>query len=395
MRLLRCALHHHGPRDPHSRAPRPETREEQRGGGVRNLSELQGGARGRKGSGVRRGRKRVPRIKTACPTCEAPVFSRPARPQTYCSRACQWRSMGGRATTGASVCEACGEKIPPRPAGKYKGKLPRFCSRRCAGKAGGAAAPKPRGCVMCGAEFMAGHKRRTCSDECRVALSEETRAKKKVARERALAAIPCGVCGRRGWAALPFAKYCSAQCVAALKRQRYEDSYGRDRSPRPCIICDTSFSPEYGDKRRAFCSDRCRKRMNQGNVNRARHRGLPFERFDEQKVFIRDGWRCQLCGKKLDPKQRGTQRARAPVVDHIVALADPRSLGHVWENVQAACHPCNSSKRARSRGQLLIPGTRRPPRGGSRRHSSRKNLLQGPLRQLSSRACDSRFWVKG
>ena len=50
-------------------------------------------------------------------------------------------------------------------------------------------------------------------------------------------------------------------------------------------------------------------------------------------VFVRDGHRCQYCG------------ANAENIDHIV----PRSRGgeHVWENVVAACRPCNTRKEDR------------------------------------------------
>lgn len=50
-------------------------------------------------------------------------------------------------------------------------------------------------------------------------------------------------------------------------------------------------------------------------------------------VFVRDGHRCQYCG------------ANAENIDHIV----PRSRGgeHAWENVVAACRPCNTRKEDR------------------------------------------------
>lgn len=50
-------------------------------------------------------------------------------------------------------------------------------------------------------------------------------------------------------------------------------------------------------------------------------------------VFVRDDHRCQYCG------------ANAENIDHIV----PRSRGgeHVWENVVAACRPCNTRKEDR------------------------------------------------
>ncbi len=51
-------------------------------------------------------------------------------------------------------------------------------------------------------------------------------------------------------------------------------------------------------------------------------------------VFARDDYQCQYCG------------AHADSIDHIV----PRSRGghHSWENLVAACKPCNLSKRDRT-----------------------------------------------
>lgn len=61
-------------------------------------------------------------------------------------------------------------------------------------------------------------------------------------------------------------------------------------------------------------------------------------------VFGRDGGRCQYCG------------AKAESIDHV----RPRSRGgtHTWDNVVAACRPCNTKKRDR----LLSETTMRPHR---------------------------------
>ncbi|MFP4511899.1 MAG: HNH endonuclease [Acidimicrobiales bacterium] len=60
---------------------------------------------------------------------------------------------------------------------------------------------------------------------------------------------------------------------------------------------------------------------------------VPYERataLSRRAVFHRDGGRCQYCG------------GSAESIDHVV----PRSRGgsHVWENVVAACRPCNAAK---------------------------------------------------
>jgi 5-methylcytosine-specific restriction endonuclease McrA len=52
---------------------------------------------------------------------------------------------------------------------------------------------------------------------------------------------------------------------------------------------------------------------------------------NRRAVFARDGHRCQYCG------------ASAENIDHVI----PRSKGgpHAWDNVVAACRPCNTRKR--------------------------------------------------
>lgn len=64
---------------------------------------------------------------------------------------------------------------------------------------------------------------------------------------------------------------------------------------------------------------------------------VPYRRstaVSRRGVFARDDFRCQYCG------------ALADSIDHVV----PRSRGglHVWENVAAACRPCNLHKRDRT-----------------------------------------------
>lgn len=67
-------------------------------------------------------------------------------------------------------------------------------------------------------------------------------------------------------------------------------------------------------------------------------------------VFARDDYRCQYCGSQADS------------IDHVV----PRSRGgrDVWDNLAAACRPCNSAKRDRTpdeAGMRLIRPCDAPP----------------------------------
>ena len=93
---------------------------------------------------------------------------------------------------------------------------------------------------------------------------------------------------------------------------------------------------------------------------------VPFQHagsISRRGVFARDRWTCQYCGDRADS------------IDHV----RPRSRGgeHTWDNVVAACRPCNAKKRDRlvdeagmklrrrpsvpSRARLLAHGANRVP----------------------------------
>ncbi len=64
---------------------------------------------------------------------------------------------------------------------------------------------------------------------------------------------------------------------------------------------------------------------------------VPYVRrtaMSRRAIFARDDHRCQYCGDRADS------------IDHV----HPRSRGglHTWENVAAACRPCNLTKRDRT-----------------------------------------------
>jgi 5-methylcytosine-specific restriction endonuclease McrA len=67
---------------------------------------------------------------------------------------------------------------------------------------------------------------------------------------------------------------------------------------------------------------------------------------NRRAVFARDSARCQYCG------------GAAESIDHVV----PRSRGgqHVWENVVAACTPCNARKRDRLLAETTMALRGRP-----------------------------------
>jgi 5-methylcytosine-specific restriction endonuclease McrA len=67
---------------------------------------------------------------------------------------------------------------------------------------------------------------------------------------------------------------------------------------------------------------------------------------NRRAVFARDNNRCQYCG------------AAAENIDHVI----PRSKGgpHTWENVVAACRPCNARKQDRYLHETSFELRRKP-----------------------------------
>lgn len=128
-----------------------------------------------------------------------------------------------------------------------------------------------------------------------------------------------------------------------------------------CRICGARFHPEYGKHSwRETCSDACseeqskRRKRRKCQVYKARKRSTVIELFDPFDVFVRDKWRCQLCGRKLKKEHRGTKRVDAPELDHIIPIS--KGGEHSKRNTQCACRKCNQEKGARELGQLRLFG---------------------------------------
>jgi predicted nucleic acid-binding Zn ribbon protein len=142
---------------------------------------------------------------------------------------------------------------------------------------------------------------------------------------------------------------CSDECRKERERRR---SFQNNKSKkllieRKCKECEKLFIPEYGNKRRDFCSDKCLgKFIRKGNPRKSKERadyfGVLYEYINVFKVFDRDGWRCQICGKKTPKKNRGTNYSNAPELDHRIPMS--KGGDHLYKNVQCTCRKCNGSK---------------------------------------------------
>ncbi|GAD55003.1 HNH endonuclease [Limimaricola cinnabarinus] len=101
---------------------------------------------------------------------------------------------------------------------------------------------------------------------------------------------------------------------------------------------------------------------------------VAFTRFN---LFLRDGFRCQYCGSKGDL-----------TFDHVI----PRARGGVtsWENVVAACSPCNLRKGSRSLRQSGLHLTRAPRRPGAEELRDRGRRF--PPHHLHDSWIDFLYW---
>lgn len=120
-----------------------------------------------------------------------------------------------------------------------------------------------------------------------------------------------------------------------------------------CHRCSTPFlALSNGPWIAAYCSDRCSS-AHSNERRRARERNAFVEHVNRTKIFDRDGWRCQLCGK---PTKRGAvvPHHDAAVLDHILPLVHGGT--HEPANVQCAHFSCNSRKGAGGVDQLRLIG---------------------------------------
>ena len=165
-------------------------------------------------------------------------------------------------------------------------------------------------------------------------------------------------------------KYCSNECELVLSREaayvkyhenkeeilryvrkRYREEKGLELRKVECGVCGKEFKT--WNLRYKYCSKECAdkasyeqcsdSRRDQRRRRRARLRGAIVEKFNSKEIFMRDGWRCQICKRKIR-KNAKYPHPHSPTLDHIIPLA--KGGTHERKNVQLACFICNSKKSA-------------------------------------------------
>lgn len=216
-------------------------------------------------------------------------------------------------------------------------------------------------CNDCHKERQREYIRKVCrTDEYRSKQNQYLRTKARVNAETkcAIHSLICIVCGKLFTSRSRLNTICSDQCKEARKLELSRLCRERKDRYANCILCGNQF--KLGKSLRyKFCSDECckkygtiyrreytkthkRQRANPGHRQRAIKNGVVYMYINRIKVFKRDKWICQICGKKLSEKNIGTNKHNAPELDHIIPLS--RGGPHTYSNVQCACRKCNGEK---------------------------------------------------
>lgn len=198
-----------------------------------------------------------------------------------------------------------------------------------------------RKCLNCQSKLPKGKHRaaKYCSPRCTGAASKRRR---KVVSSEYVRNEACFHCGAILEGVKAGRQYCSDQC---WRREHFGYSHEALAS-RKCGHCGTALPTDARVNKRN-CSDRCTVLSNQV-VRRARRKNLPAEHFSRFAVFERDDWTCHICQAAVNPSLSWPD-PRSATLDHLIALNDPDSPGHVWVNVACAHARCNLSKNDRTR----------------------------------------------
>lgn len=164
---------------------------------------------------------------------------------------------------------------------------------------------------------------------------------------------------------------CCAWCFDAFKRSNMQQKYcvkcrqkqstiqrilkkGFQTGTCICNECGCTFVAMDRASMRKFCSNSCAKRNERRNQkHRRRERERSGGTISLAEIVKKHKGKCAICGVKT-VSHPGGFIANGATIDHIVPLA--KGGLHVMENIQLACHKCNSAKSDRIKGseQMLL-----------------------------------------
>ena len=274
-----------------------------------------------------------PKYDYTCQECGKRFKSTKSAGRKFCSQECYQNSLR---IWGTAECIVCGQIF--RTTGSNVTNL--YCSKACSGKHRVLA--RKRSCLVCGAEYTWQDNEycsdRFCSLECEAA-PKPAQVFDKI----------CERCGEAFAASWPTAKYCSSDCrnqsYNEIRRLKYE---GAPKKEIVCQCCGSAFMSS-NPKRLVCDNSKCRTsaykqgRKDQRRRRRARMRSVKTDVFTSVEIFERDGWRCGICGEKVN-KGIEYPHPKSASLDHIVPLAEGGE--HSKANCQLAHFSCNARKGA-------------------------------------------------
>ena len=266
---------------------------------------------------------------TTCRECGSPLSSRSvAFHAVYCGQACRRRAQSRRSylrrgAYGLRVCEVPGCGVTYRATDKDQ----RTCSRHCGWMLRWIEAGKP----LSMPRLHGQHSDLAHCAHCRRPMQPRPNV------------VYCPTCAHdraRAGAWVDGVKLCS-ECGVPIDVYR--------GSGNLCGVCS--------DKKKRVYDREYRRATGGGNHRkRARFYGCEYEPVNRRRVFVRDGHRCHICGRKTTLKGKPWAPRRA-TLDHLIPLS--RGGSHTYVNVACACFECNSKKSASVGGQgdqLLLLG---------------------------------------
>lgn len=216
-----------------------------------------------------------------------------------------------------------------------------------------------RVCITCGQTYQTSElslrmgQKNYCSEDCTPPRNTED------------VVITCQRCSKQ-FDAHPNTKWC-AECKVELNREygriNWRKYYKRPtHAKRTCANCGKWFTPDHGAQlyhssqcaERAYKNDENAKKRQKEYMQRRKQwsRKPPGgEKVYRARIFDRDNWTCQLCGKKVN-KRLHWPNPMSATLDHIVPLANGGQ--HIPENCQLAHFMCNSTRSNVGGAQLRL-----------------------------------------
>lgn len=266
--------------------------------------------------------------------------------RTHRERAAAWarearrRKREGFVRPTTTTCRTCGVDVVVEP----NGLVPIYCSRACSpstrDRVHASRPPKPKiakRCQKCGAAFEThATYAKWCSRSC---------APRKP-QKRPAASHTCRTCGdvfvaagKHTWCVTCLAAGAKDLAEKEWKRKWMTSPSGRESKRRQAR---NKYQTPSGRERA-----KAKKRRREYRA-RGASRTTPYDRLS---IFQRDGWRCHLCARRVDPLAKWPDQMCASI-DHLI----PLSAGGAdsAENVRLAHWLCNVRRGDGGGAQLLL-----------------------------------------